>query len=90
MVSADERVLTKLFNFLILADEKDRAIVTASGSPSGMATTITVTAIMKVFKGTKANMALRDTTNGSTRFYFLAIDLRFTVNQTECSGGRNT
>ena len=50
IVSADERVLTKLFSFYIFLEAKLKEIVTAKGSPSGMATTITVTAIIKVFK----------------------------------------
>ena len=41
------KCLTKLCSFFILSTEKANAIVTAIGSPSGMATTMTVTAIMK-------------------------------------------
>jgi len=49
IVSADESVLTKLFSFCILALEKLNEIVTANGRPSGIATTMTVMAMMIVF-----------------------------------------
>ena len=41
------KCLTKLCSFFILSTENAKAIVTAIGSPSGMATTMTVTPIMK-------------------------------------------
>jgi len=50
MVSADERVLTRLFSSYIFLEAKLREIVTAKGRPSGIATTITVMAIITVFK----------------------------------------
>ena len=40
------KCLTKLCSFFILSTEKAKAIVTAIGNPSGIATTMTVTAIM--------------------------------------------
>mmetsp|Transcript_15972 Transcript_15972/g.26936 ORF Transcript_15972/g.26936 Transcript_15972/m.26936 type:complete len:202 (+) Transcript_15972:2344-2949(+) len=46
MVSEEASFRTRLFSFLILALEKLREIVTARGSPSGMATTTTVMAMM--------------------------------------------
>lgn len=50
IVSAEASFLTKLFIALILALEKLKEMVTASGRPSGIATTIMVIAIMMVFK----------------------------------------
>lgn len=50
MVSEEANLRTRLFNFLIWAEEKDREIVTASGRPSGIATTITVIEMMIVFR----------------------------------------
>merc|ERR1719272_1241684 len=50
IVSADERVLTRLFSFCIFLEAKLREMVTANGSPSGIATTITVIAIITVSK----------------------------------------
>ena len=41
------KCLTKLCSFFILSTEKAKAMVTAIGSPSGIATTMTVTPIMK-------------------------------------------
>ena len=41
--------LTKLLSSFILPLENDKAIVTARGRPSGIATTIIVTEIMKLF-----------------------------------------
>ena len=43
------KCLTKLCSFFILSTEKAKAIVTAIGRPSGIATTMTVTPIMKAF-----------------------------------------
>lgn len=48
MVSAEASFLTRLFIFLILAEEKLREMVTARGSPSGIATTTIVIAIIMV------------------------------------------
>jgi len=56
MVSADASFLTKLFIFLILAEEKLSEMVTASGSPSGIATTTMVIAMMMV--SSKSNQSL--------------------------------
>jgi len=50
IVSEEASFLTKLLSSLILALEKDREMVTASGRPSGIATTITVMAMMIVFR----------------------------------------
>jgi len=46
IVSEASRWRTKLFSSLSLITAKARAIVTAMGNPSGIATTITVTAMM--------------------------------------------
>ena len=54
MVSQACSFLTRLFDFNILLMFKARASVTAIGSPSGTAMTISVTAIMKYFSTTSA------------------------------------
>ena len=46
MVSEEASLRTKLLSFLIWAEEKLKEMVTASGRPSGMATTITVMEMM--------------------------------------------
>lgn len=48
IISQEESSLTRLFSSFILFTEKASAIVTASGSPSGTATTIIVTATRKL------------------------------------------
>lgn len=48
MVSDEASFLTRQFYLFILAEANDREIVTASGSPSGIATTMTVIAMMTV------------------------------------------
>jgi len=48
IVSAEASLRTRLFSFYILALEKLNEMVTASGSPSGIATTITVIAMITV------------------------------------------
>ena len=48
MVSDEASFLTRQFYLFILAEANDREIVTASGSPSGIATTMTVMAMMTV------------------------------------------
>jgi len=50
MVSEACSLLTRLFSLNILLTENARLIVTASGNPSGTATTITVTAIIKALR----------------------------------------
>jgi len=49
MVSAEARFLTKLLSSFIFPLENDKAMVTARGRPSGIATTIMVTEMMKLF-----------------------------------------
>ena len=49
MISQDARVLTKFYSSFILLTENAKVIVTAKGKPSGTATTIIVTPIMKNF-----------------------------------------
>ena len=51
MVSDASSFLTKLFSFFIFMTEKASEMVTARGSPSGTATTMTVIEIIK--KSTK-------------------------------------
>lgn len=47
IISHDAKVLTKFYSSFILFTEKANVIVTAKGNPSGTATTIIVTPIMK-------------------------------------------
>jgi hypothetical protein len=46
IVSEASSFLTRLFSFFIFMTEKAREMVTASGRPSGTATTMTVTAMI--------------------------------------------
>ena len=48
IVSEEASFLTRLLSCLILAEEKERERVTASGKPSGIATTMIVIAIIIV------------------------------------------
>ena len=49
MISQEDNSFTRLFSSFILFTENAKAIVTASGRPSGTATTIIVIAIKKLF-----------------------------------------
>ena len=49
IISQDARVFTKFYSSFILLTEKAKVIVTAKGNPSGTATTIIVTPIIKNF-----------------------------------------
>jgi hypothetical protein len=59
IVSADGGLLTKLFIFCILAEAKDKAMTTANGRPSGIATTMTVIAIITASKSSKYTLFLK-------------------------------
>ena len=50
IISQEESYLTKLFSSFILFTLQANDILTAKGSPSGIATTIIVTAVMKDFR----------------------------------------
>jgi hypothetical protein len=59
IVSADGGSLTKLFILDILAEANERAMVTAKGRPSGIATTMTVIAIMTALRASRYTLFLR-------------------------------
>jgi magnesium-transporting ATPase (P-type) len=53
MVSADGGFFTKLFKSCIFLEANERAMTTAKGRPSGMATTMTVIAMMTASNNSK-------------------------------------
>jgi hypothetical protein len=50
MVSDEANLRTQLFSLFIFMTEKANEMVTASGRPSGIAMTITVTAVIRAYK----------------------------------------
>lgn len=56
IVSDDASFLTRLFSFLIAAEEKLNEMVTASGNPSGIATTTTVIEMMMAYRISVQNL----------------------------------
>lgn len=82
IVSAEANFLTKLFSFYILALEKLSEIVTAKGRPSGIATTITVIAMMIVFNNSVKNLFLKSNTSRGMHPFgiFLVASLGSAIN----------
>jgi hypothetical protein len=61
IVSDASNFLTRLFSYFIFITEKAREIVTASGSPSGTATTMTVIPIIKkLTRDDRVSTVIRD------------------------------